>query len=238
MGRRKAGVPVEQGVERGRERVDVGRHRRPVPRQHLGRHVLERAGEAAELHGGGLRPDEPGDAEVAQLHVAVARHQDVLRLHVAVQDPGGVGGGERLGQPDADGQRPGPLERALGGDLVGQGPAGHVLHDEVGLAQLGEAGVVDGDDGRVARQRPHGGALALEAGHGGLVERGGPDHLDGDVAVQLRLVRPVDDAVATRTDLDQLVELVQPHGRTRDLVGSLPLHQGRHVPVPCSRASE
>jgi hypothetical protein len=51
----------------------------------------------------GSNPDRVGDAEVHHLHEALGHHHHVARLHVAVHDPLGVGGGERLGDLRADG---------------------------------------------------------------------------------------------------------------------------------------
>ena len=48
--------------------------------------------------------DDPREAEVEHLHVAVAAHHDVLGLDVAMDDAGGVRGGQRARHlpPDLD----------------------------------------------------------------------------------------------------------------------------------------
>ena len=71
----------------------------------LGRHVLGRADHQAGLREVGVL-DRLGDAEVGDLHPAVAAQQDVGGLHVAVHEPGAVGGVERLGDLGGERRRP------------------------------------------------------------------------------------------------------------------------------------
>ena len=69
-----------------------------------------------------------GDAEVGQAHLAVGRHQDVGRLHVAVHHAAGVRVGEGVGH-----RRDRP-HRLLVGQVGAVEPlADHQLGDQVGV---------------------------------------------------------------------------------------------------------
>ncbi len=123
-------LPGEGLVQHHPQRVDVGAGVHGLPLGLLGGQVGGRA-----QHGGGggegLGGHGPGDPEVHDLHLALRREHDVGRLHVAVDDPGGVGelkGGGHLG-----GHLGGPLrlQAALGLQDLPQGPARDVLHDDV-----------------------------------------------------------------------------------------------------------
>ena len=83
----------------------------------LGRGVAGRAGRAAVGLAGG-----PGVLEVDDDDAAVVGHQDVVGVEVADDDPGGVEGGQRLGQ------RRGQPERSSAG---GSGAAGPVSFDDL-----------------------------------------------------------------------------------------------------------
>ena len=98
----------------------------------------------------------------------VARDQDVGRLDVAVHEPGGVRGVERVGDLGDDARGPRGLEAALAPQQPVQVGARHVAHDEVEVAVL-LARRVDRDDVRVVDRRGQP-RLALEA----LAERRGP----------------------------------------------------------------
>ena len=79
---------------------------------------------------------EPGDAEVAQLHQALRRDQDVARLHVTVHDPGLVRGGQRgrgLGDQGGGLVRG---QRALPSYQLGEVLGLDVLHHQPVLAGL------------------------------------------------------------------------------------------------------
>ena len=115
----------------------------------LGRQVGDRAQHIARRRLRHLR-DRPGQAEVGHLgHRAVRGQQDVLRLDVAVHQPGPMGGPERSQQL---GHQPQGLldgQRARSDEVAQCGPL-DVLHDEVGHS-VEAALVVDRHDARVGQ---------------------------------------------------------------------------------------
>ncbi len=190
--------------------VAEGRH--VLVQRLFGRDVLRRAGE--HLPGerrGSLRSQQPGNAEVGQVGVAVLVQQDVGRFHVAVDDAVAVG----------DGQRGGHLIQQTGhalrwpGRAVQRRPevaAAQVAHDQVGTARLAPV-VVEGDDLRVF-QPGNGLGFGLEAAdEGDVVGVAGGDDLDRHVAADGRLRGAEDNAVAAPAQL--LVNVV-----ATDVVGA------------------
>jgi hypothetical protein len=131
------------------------------------------------------------DAEVRDLHPAVAADEDVRRLHVAVDDPAHVRGMERLGDLGADPRGLARRQRAVLADDRRHVLAVDELHDDVRAGRL-LAEVEDRDDVRVA-QRRGGAGLVAEAGQEVRVTTElGAQQLDRDVAIQLGVARPVD----------------------------------------------
>jgi hypothetical protein len=96
--------------------------------------------------------ERPRDAEVDDLDVAVGRQQDVLRLHVAMDDPLAVRVIERRSDAardmtcGVDVQPPEPIEERAERGAV------QMLHDDEEVA-LALAVVVDGADVRVGQPR-------------------------------------------------------------------------------------
>ncbi len=181
---RLLGAHVGRGAEDDAELGAVrGRHRRRV-------HERRRAGEVRGGRGA-RRVHRLGEAEVEDLDLAVRRELDVPGLKVAVNDPLLVRRLERLGDLAGDGQ--GLLER----DRPALQSLGEVFaldelhHERADAVRLLEA--VDRGDVRVLKLGEEL-CLALEAGEalgvGG--EHLGED-LDGDLALQLRVGRAVDD---------------------------------------------
>ncbi|SNQ48326.1 hypothetical protein FRACA_2390007 [Frankia canadensis] len=142
---------------------------------------------------GGLA-EGPGEAEVGHLHLAVVAEQDVLGLDVAMDDPGVVGGGERLHHrlDDLDGL--GDRQPAARTEMLAQRAAAHQLHHQV-VHQAGGrvigALVEDGDDaGRV--QPGDGLGLAVETPDElRVVIQVGMHDLERDESVQPVVVRDV-----------------------------------------------
>ena len=125
----------------------------------------------------------------------------VLGLHVAVDDAGGVGGGERVEHLDRDSQ--GAIDRQAPAvdDLV-EGHAAEALHHQVRKeAPLALRDLVDADDPGVADllRRP---GLALEAREELRVARAvGGEHLERDLAPELGVLGREDLAHAARPEV-------------------------------------
>ena len=135
--------------------------------------------------------DNPGEAEIEDLDLAVGEHVDVAGLEVAVDHLLGVG------EPDAVAdllhQRQGVVEGfdAPGADQVLQVPALEQLHGHVRLAFV-LAEVVDRDDVRMV-QPGRGLGLPHEPAAQLLVATDGRRHgLDGDFAMKGRVEGPKD----------------------------------------------
>jgi hypothetical protein len=126
-----------------------------------------------------------------------ARH--VVRLEVAVDQAGGVGGGQAAaGRAEDLEDRLRAARRGL--QPAGQGLAGHVLHGREHLVAE-HAGVVHRDDVGVLQLGQRLG-LAQHPGVGlGVAGRGGRAHqLERDGPIQLRVVGLVDHAHAAAAD--------------------------------------
>ena len=208
-------APGEQLVEQAPGGVDVGAGVDGLAAGLLRGEVLGGADHGGGLgHRAGRVGHRPSDAEVHHLHVTGGREHHVARLDVAVDDPGPVAVVER--RQDAAGD----LERARRQDLaalaqdVAQRPAGHELHDDVGLRDAGPvgglllAGVVDSHDRRVVQRR---GALRLAAE--ACLERDvagevGPQALHGDDPPEPRVGALAD--LGHTASAEQLAERIAP----------------------------
>ncbi len=213
-----AGAPVGAQASVDAERPDVRGRARLLAGEHLRRHVRRAPDEHADAGevGVGLALR---DAEVHELHLAVARDHDVGRLHVAVQQGVEVDvvegvGDARAHQGDAVGR-----EGAALAEEAGQVRPVHELRDEVEAVVLLDE-IVDLDD-RLVAEPGVGAPLAPEALED-LLRPGELDveRLDGDGAVEPLLEGLVDDAHAAATDLaddpggsDLLHHAGQEHGR-------------------------
>ena len=109
----------------------------------------------------GARVERPREAEVRELRSADRVEEHVARLHVAVDDAGGVRVAQRVEQREEHGPELVPGRGRPGG----QRPAGDELHREPGraraLAVRHHAAVEDPDDVRVVEAR-HRADLVLE----------------------------------------------------------------------------
>ncbi len=190
---REGGLAREAFVEHRPERVDVRapveRPRRdllgaeiddgPDQRPGLGQAILARREGEAEIHDPG--PDVAG---------VVARGHDVLGLDVAVDDAAGVAVIERVGDLRPDVEHVAEAQRPLAQKLAEVRVREH-RHDEEERS-LVPPEVVDRHDGRVVHLRDDLG-FPLESLLGVLREIPGRDELHGDVAVQDRILRAIDD---------------------------------------------
>ena len=182
-----------------------------VPLGLLGRHVGHGADQVPGLRGAvggeglGARVDGLGElreSEVEDFDAALAVEHHVGRLEVAMNDPFGVGAGERVGERDGDLQQ--FLERqAIAGDGARQGLALDQLHGE--KVDAGARGVlfdgVQGDDVGMLQARHHG-RFPFESGPSLRVVRDlGRQHLDRHVAAQAAVAPAIDVSHASGAEL-------------------------------------
>ncbi len=179
----------------------------------LGRHVVRRPDHGAGHGHAVVLGEDPGDAEVGQLHrgsPAELGDHDVLGLQVPVDDAGRVGVDQRVRQRDAD-DRPALRERDP--LLVGEGaegPAVDELGDEPALGGPVPRVVVDLHDPRMGQAR-HGPGFPGEPGaRVGLRGEVGVEHLDRDLAVERGVAAPVDDRHSTGSHLLEELVTVDP----------------------------
>ncbi len=196
-----AGVRAAAGqhlVQQDAGRVDVDPLvGRGVREDLLGRQVGDGAHDRAAGGGAGGRgcavggAEHPDQAEVGDLDQAALGDQHVLRLDVAVDQPGPVGGAEGGEHRLQDVQRGPDGERAAVAQQVAQGAAGHVLHGEENVSAV-RALVEDVHHVGVGELGDRLG-LADEAGGEALVAgQRGVHHLEDDHPVQPGVGGPVD----------------------------------------------
>jgi hypothetical protein len=189
------------------QRVHV---RAPVQHGRPGRDLLRAhvAQCADQLSGSGVVRAAPpvgvggaGDAEVEDLGLAGLVHQDVAGLEVAVDDPLLVGVLHRVADPRQQLQ-PGRRRKALAPGVLVQRHAADELHREERPAVLRHPRLVDlGDAGVV--QAAEDLRLLVEAPEQRRRDEAGPDHLHGDGAARVVLLRLVDGANAPLADQPQ-----------------------------------
>ena len=147
------------------------------------------------------RVEQLGDAEIEQLGRAVAGHQDVARLDVAVDDETLVRVLDRVTdaaeerEPFAHGQ---PLRRAVDVDRF----ALDVLHDDVRHAGLRRSGIEQARDVRVIERRENAPLLEKPSQRDRIDEIAG-NHLDRDELLEpIVVARPqIDDAHPAAAEL-------------------------------------
>ena len=140
-----------------------------------------------------------GQPEVENLSVPAAGDEQIGRLDIAVNDPGGVRRFQRVGDLDRERQEPIDLERAPGDPMLQRHPV-EELHDEERAAAL-LADVVDGADVGVV-QRRGGPCLAAESGQRlGITSKVGRQELQRDEALQARILGLVHDTHAAAAEL-------------------------------------
>ena len=143
------GPPPGQHLEHhDAERVDVRPLGRRLATGLLGAHVLDRPqGRPGQRHLG--LGDRPGDPEVGHLDPAVLGEEDVPGLDVAMDDPPGVGGGQRAGDLGRDPGHLGRRERTGPPEERREVLPVDVVHDDERPGGIGPE-VVDGDDVRAS----------------------------------------------------------------------------------------
>ena len=169
----------------------------------------------------GLEPaDDPGDAEIRQLRLAVLGEQDVRRLDVTMQGAAPVRGLQRASHLHPDVQSIAPVDRTGVVDLGLQRPVRVVLHDDVGPTGGGGADLEDVDDVGMSRQLSHRHLLAHEPLHIVRLEIS-RQHLYRDRAVQRALGAAVHHPEPAPPDLGGILETGRHHFR-RDPGGHTP----------------
>ncbi len=232
LGRR---VPVERLparqhlVENHPERENVGTVIDAQALDLLGRHVVERSHDGARFRGPGGTPRQdgsrrrarllfrgrrlllPGQAEVEDLHVPVLRDEEVLGLQVAVNDPLLVRRREALRDLGC------VVDDEVSGDRARIEPVAECLalqqlHHGIGNAVI-RSEVEDRKNVRVG-ERGYRFRLALEAReHVRIRGHRLRQHLDRDIAVELRIPRTVHLPHAARAEGRE--DLVGPEAGTR-----------------------
>src|SRR4051794_3443948 len=139
------------------------------------------------------------DPEVRDLQPAVVPDDHVVRLEVAMDHAAPVRERRRLEDLDREVDRPQLVERRLVADQLLQGPPRQELHrDVVGAVVL--AAVEHADDVGVLEPR-RGGRLAPEALHElAVAGEAAVQHLERDLAAELRVLRAVDVGHPARAD--------------------------------------
>ncbi len=210
LGRRRSakGRPAGQsGVQDRPQRVDIDRRAEVLLASRLlGRHVRRRA-DHRPGSGSAVLVESPSQAEVGDLELVDSLRrrshgdQHVGRLQVSVDDAGVVGGVDRISQGTHHFRRlarcrwpiaEASVERSAFTEFEGHERSAVVFADRV---HLDDARVAELGDRLSLAQEPRPFALA------GVVP--GQDHLQGDVPVEGRVPREVDDAHPAPTQFSQ-----------------------------------
>jgi hypothetical protein len=138
--------------------------------------------------------------------------QDVSRLHIAVDQPLGVGGGQAACGLHTDPQDLLDPQRFAVSQLFVQGDAGDELHHQVGDPAL-FVDSVDGDDVIVSHRRSGLGLTSETAASGAAGGELGRQHLDRVDPIQFRVAGLEDDAHAAPAEHLQNLEMIQPSKR-------------------------
>ena len=178
------------------ERVEIALRTGLLAARLLRRHVLGRA-EDGPLRREARVHREVGETEVQDLHEVLAAtfggQKDVVALEIAVDDAEVVRASQRCAHLLEDVDAPRQL-RGASRELRRERRPDEVLHDEVELALLGLADVVDVDD--VGVVDAVGGARLAQHPRAqvGLTPQVGPNQFQRDDAVDEDMARAVDDA--------------------------------------------
>ncbi len=212
LDRRVAGVRLLAGEhleQHDAGRVDVGAGVGVAVLDQLGRQVRHRADEQALGGGGRLGGDRAGQPEVGHLQQTPAGDQDVLRLHVAVDQACVVRGAQRRQDRVEQVQRTGRRQRGLAAHQPAQCRPLHQFHHDVGSTEI--VALIENRDYVGVRQVCSSPGFAIEVRREVLVVAEALVHdLDRHGAVQSPILRAVDRGhAATRQARDDLVATVE-----------------------------
>ena len=175
-------------------------------REVLGTRLVDRSGQAVAVRGG----RELGQAEIEHLHLSAPGEEDVGRLDVAVEDALGMRRVEGIGHLHADVEQRAEVDGATGEAQV-EWLAVEQLHGEIALAVL-LVEAVDGADVGVVQGRRRA-SLAPEPFDGfGARGASGREYLDGHLAAELEVLRPIDHTHPAGAEL--IEDAVVPEGLT------------------------
>ena len=198
--------PRQHFVEHDARGVDVRARVCAVAPRLLGRHVVHRAERLLRERVGGV--GEAGDAEVSDLDAAVAKHHDVLRLDVAVDDAARMRVRERLHDLRDEVQRLTPVELAALFHILLERDAVDELHDDV--LRRGARHVIDRNDVRVGKHRDGLGFIVEAAAEIRVAREIAFQYLDRHKAVEPVALGLIDHCHAAAADqLKQLIAVVQ-----------------------------
>jgi hypothetical protein len=200
--------PGQQLEQHHAERPQVGAPVEGLAAELLGRHVAQRASDLAAPRRRGAPGGRRlvveralgvgGDAEVQHLDGVVGADHDVRGLEVAVDDPVGVGAGQRARHRGHDREHP-RHRQALAARELRQGLAGDVLEHQIGRVVV-LADLMDRDDVRVRAASGHA-RLGEEALDPRRVDHG--HELDRDQAVELAIAGQEDPSHAAAAELPE-----------------------------------
>jgi hypothetical protein len=228
-----AGEGVGSGgqlLEHHAEGVEVGGRPHLTLGELLRRRVVERADELALPGQVDGRLEQLRHAQVGEADLVVAGDEDVLRLQVPVDDPGGVDGLEPRRDLHRDGAEQGLRHGPHLVEQVAEAPPLDELHGQVVVAVL--AAGLEGPDDVAAHD---GSAHAGLAGHalGGALreEEPGVDHLEGEELAVRLAASGVDDAHPASAHL-ALDDVVPDALRRGQLAPASRARSWRPSPVP------
>ena len=176
------------------------RHVRSGPQHRCGRHAVDGDRRVA----GGSRIDNLGQAKVENLDASVSRDEQIVRLDVAMDDPALVSGGQAVRDLDAVVDR-----RARR-----QGPAVQVVAKRFAFEQLGHdersafvhADIVNRKNIGMIQAGGCAGLTFESPLTNRIAREGRRQHLDGDVAPELRVVSAIDVAHPSGAQLGEDLE--------------------------------
>jgi hypothetical protein len=164
----------------------------------LGAHVLRRPRYGAALGRRAVRIDEPGDAEVGEHGAAVLAEKNVLRLHVPVDEPSGMGVIQRFADVLHHANQITDVHAPV--HALQKIPAPNVFEDQVESVVVG-ARIVNLDDVRMGQAGSDARLVQKANAEGGIVTVFLREDLERHQAAQLLVHGKIDSGGGPVTDL-------------------------------------